>query len=495
MRLVVFGLAFGALVLCGSGYERVCAGDDAPAEVADLATRRGSDWPGFLGPHRDSRSPETGIRTSWPATGPPLVWQAALGEGYAPPAVSRGRLLHFDAFGNEERLTCRHSETGEVLWTYSYRFEYEDLYQYAAGPRCSPVVDDDRVYIFGVEGELHCVRLIDGRPLWKVDTARRFGVVQNFFGVGSTPLVEGDLLIVQVGGSPPESQRVAPGQLDLVRGNGSGVVAFDKLTGEVRYQLSDELASYSSPTVATIDGRRWCFVFARGGLLAFEPASGRLDFHFPWRARVLESVNASNPVIDGGRVFISETYGPGSALLRTRPGNYEVVWSDNPRAREKALQTHWNTPVLHEGHLYGSSGRSSHEAQLRCIEWETGAVRWSQQGLGLASLLYVDGHLVCLTEYGDLLLLRATPEKFDVVSAAVLRGPPPRATAGEQGAGDPPAAQREGTLPQDGDDPQEAVGGRLISYPAWAAPILARGLLYVRGQRRLACLELIPESP
>src|SRR5205085_5707446 len=98
-----------------------------------------------------------------------------------------------------------------------------------------------------------------------------FGVIQDFFGVGSTPIVEGDLLIVQVGGSPPDDQNTPPGRLDLVHGNGNGVVAFDKRTGEVKYKISDELASYSSPACRTIDGRRWCFVFARGGLLAFDP--------------------------------------------------------------------------------------------------------------------------------------------------------------------------------------------------------------------------------
>src|SRR5690606_25563868 len=109
---------------------------------------------------------------------------------------------------------------------------------------------------------------------------------------------------------PPDSPSIASGQ---VKGNGSGVVAFDKLTGQVRYQLSDELASYSSPTLATIGDRRWCFVFARGGLLGFEPATGKLDFHYPWRSPKLESVNASNPVVVDNTVFISECYGPGSS--------------------------------------------------------------------------------------------------------------------------------------------------------------------------------------
>ena len=120
--------------------------------------------------------------------------------------------------------------------------------------------------------------------------------MQNFFGVGSTPLVEKDLLIVQIGGSPPDSPTIHSGR---VQGSGSAVVAFDKRTGEVRYRLSDELASYASPVVADVAGIRLGFAFVRGGLLAFDPSVGTERFFFPWKAARLESVNASTPVVCG----------------------------------------------------------------------------------------------------------------------------------------------------------------------------------------------------
>ena len=128
------------------------------------------------------------------------------------------------------------------------------------------MVDGDRVYTLGVEGRLRAHSAADGELLWQVDTTAEFGVVQNFFGVGSTPRVEGDLLIAQIGGSPPGSPKIHSGE---VKGNGSGLVAFDKGTGEVRYSVTDTLASYASPTLATIGGRRWGFAFTRGGLLGF----------------------------------------------------------------------------------------------------------------------------------------------------------------------------------------------------------------------------------
>lgn len=448
--------------------ELAAAPDELPA---DLGTRKnGEDWPAFLGPRGDSTSLETGIQTDWKNAPPRIVWQQPLGTGYGMPAIARGRLLQFGRFGNQARLTCSKSETGEELWRFEYPTQYADLYGYNNGPRCMPVVDGGLVYIFGAEGLLHCLRVEDGKPVWKIDTAQQFGVIQNFFGVGSTPLIYGDLLIVQIGGSPPESREAPPGQLDLVRPNGTGVVAFDKRTGQVKYSLGDELASYSSPVVAQIGGRDWGFVFARGGLLAFDPATGKQEFHYPWRAEILECVNASNPVVVDDLVFISECYGPGSSLLKVRPGGCDVVWSDEKRARAKSMQTHWNTVVHRDGYLYGSSGRHTNNAELRCIDLKTGEVKWSEPDLSRSSLLYVDGHFICLTEYGDLLLLKVNPEKFEVVGQLKLL---------DQSAG----PQLPGVEPR-----------KLLNYPAWAAPILSRGLLYVRGEDRLVCLELIPAA-
>jgi hypothetical protein len=232
----------------------------------------------------------------------------------------------------------------------------------------------------------------------------------------------------------------------------------------VRYRESDELASYATPVLATINGRRWCFVFARGGLLGFDPATGKIDFHFPWRARVLESVNGSDPVVAGERVLISEAYGPGAALLAVRPGGYDVVWSDDEKRERKTMQCHWNTPIFHDGYLYGSSGRHE-DAELRCIELATGKSMWSQPELTRTSLLMVDGYFICLGEDGVLRLLKVNPHKYEEVSRW-------EAAPAKQGAGE-----------------------KLLEYPCWAAPILSHGLLYVRGKDRLVCLELIPPSP
>jgi outer membrane protein assembly factor BamB len=445
-------LLFVSLAIVG------CSGQSAePAQEkkpSGNSGKSGSDWPCFLGPLGTSVSTEKGIISPWPKEGLKIVWHMKTGTGYGAPSISKGKLFLFDRHGKNARLTCMNRTTGEFIWKFEYPSDYKDKYSYNNGPRCCPVIDEDRVYIFGAEGMLHCVKAEDGKLIWKVDTRTEFNVIQNFFGVGSTPVVEGDLLIVQVGGSPEGSNARDFAEL---KGNGSAVVAFDKMNGKVKYKISNELASYAGPVFATIKGRRWGFVFARGGLVAFEPKTGKIDFHFPWRAEDFESVNAANPVVIDDKVFITETYGPGSALLKVKPGGYDIVW-DEAKKDKKSMQCHWMTPIVHDGYLYGCSGR--HEtAHLRCIELATGKVMWSRPRLGRTSLLMVDGHFVCLSEEGPLLLLKVNPQKFDLVS------------------------HMEVILPGEKEP--------FLERPCWAAPILSHGLMYIRGEGRLVCLELI----
>ncbi|MEX0613115.1 MAG: PQQ-binding-like beta-propeller repeat protein [Pirellulales bacterium] len=435
-----------------------------PSPEADAPTAQRTDtahWPGFLGPTRNGKSAEVGLTKEWPASGPPIVWQTAIGTGYAAPAIEGGRLFHFARFGDTARLSCLNAETGAELWTCDHATDYEDMLGYNNGPRATPVVDGKRVYTFGAEGILQCVSAADGRPVWRIDTMREFHVVKNFFGVGSTPLVWGDLLIVNIGGSPAGS----PPDIYAARGNvlssGTAVVAFDKLTGKVRWQTGDDFASYASPVAAKVGGRDVVFVFARGGLLAIEPVKGQTLATFPWRARLLESVNAATPVVVGDEVFISETYELGSALVRFTGSAFEEIWSDRGRRRNRTMALHWNTPIEHDGYLYGSSGYHSADAELRCVECKTGRVMWSKPDLGRSSLLLVDNRLICLSEDGTIRVIRPTPERFDAVAEWQL-------------------AAKDGTP--------------LLNYPAWPAPALARGLLYVQGADRLVCLNLQPDA-
>lgn len=418
----------------------------------------GHDWPRLLGPAGNGHSEETGLELDWAEGGPPLLWHAEVGLGFAAPVVADGRAFVFDRVGDEARLRALDAATGALLWDVRYPTGYVDYYDYSPGPRAAPVVAGDRVYAFGVEGRLRCHRVEDGGVVWEIDTAERFGVVRNFFGVGSAPILHGSLLIAPIGGSPPDSPKIHSGQ---VKGNGTGLVAFDAATGAVVWTASDQLASYSSPLIVRMGERQRGFAFMRGGLVAFDPDTGTVDFEFPWRSETLESVNASNPVVVGDRVLIAECYGPGGVLLDVGGPQPEVVWKDPPQRRRQSLQTHWMTPIVVDGVVYASSGRNSGDAELRAVELETGRVLWSEPDLGRTTLIHADGHLLALTEYGRVLAIRPNPERLEVVADAT-----------------PKLAER----------PAEPV----LESPAWAPPALAHGRLYLRGKSRVACFDLRP---
>ena len=152
---------------------------------------------------------------------------------------------------------------------------------------------------------------------------------------------------------------------------------------------------------------------------------------------------------------------PALPCLKVKPGGYEVL-RDEAKKFKKSMQCHWMTPIYHDGYLYGSSGRHTQNADLRCIELATGKIMWGEPRLTRSSLLMVDGHFICLGEDGILRLLKVNPKELDEISTLEVKDPLTRQA--------------------------------LLQYPCWAAPILSHGLLYVRGEERLVCLELIPRK-
>jgi outer membrane protein assembly factor BamB len=421
--------------------------------LALALTLSAADWPTFLGPTRDGVSAEKGILTQWPKAGLKKVWECDLGIGFAAPVTSAGKLFHADRFGDNIRLTARDAATGKFLWKYEYPTEYEDLYGYEPGPRACPVVDGERVYLYGPDGVLCCLKTEDGKELWKVDTKAKYFFHQNFFGAGSVPVIDGDLLILPVGGSAKGER---PVDFRDVKPNGTALVAFDKKTGAVKYAVGNELASYSSPVITTIDGKKTGLYFARAGLMGFEPQTGKTLFYHKWRAKPEESVNASNPVVVGDKVLLTECYGPGAIFLDLKGGKPKELWSDAEKETdERSLACHWNTPIHVGGFVYGSSGRHSNEGDIRCVELKSGDVKWRHKAKARCSLTLVEGHFIGLSEYGDLSLIKPNPDKYEQL------------------------AKYE--VPE-------------LVYPCWAAPVVSNGLLYVRGKGKLLALELIPKK-
>jgi outer membrane protein assembly factor BamB len=461
-----------------------CAADDPAANAVE--SRDGEDWPKFLGPRGTGVSGETGLMDKWPNDGPPVLWDLEIGTGYSAPSVRGNQLVvHHRPKGSGEVIECLRADNGAPIWKQSYPSSFEDPYGYNNGPRCSPILTEDKCYTYGAGGNLTCVALGNGDKIWSRDVKAEFDLPNWFFGVGSTPILENGLIIALVGGQP-----------------NSGVVAFDADTGKTVWEAVgketwdgaptngwtskptyawtgiEQIVSYSSPIAATIHGKRHVLCLTRQGLVSLDPRDGSENFKYYFRPRVHESVNAARPVVIGDRIFLSAAYRLGSVMLSVNPEGNAVteVW----RSRKNMLN-HWSTSIHVNGALYGFSGRHENQGEFRCISAETGDVLWQTTGyagdvsqlrldrktgafidsqtgkpivnpfFGRGSCIQIGDKFIVLGERGTLALVQIDPEKFIEISRTSYKQ---------------------------------------IHRPAWAAPVLSRKRLYLRCEDALLCLDL-----
>ena len=383
-----------------------------------------SDWPCLLGPTHNEVSPETHLLKQFPPSGPAVVWETSKGEGYAAPAIAGDRLVLFHRLKDDEVLDCLNASTGERYWRYKYPTEYSDDFGYTSGPRSSPAIGGDAVFAIGAEGKLHCLELATGKLRWQHDLTAEYKLRKGFFGVGASPLVDGDLLIVNVGAQ-----------------GGPCVVAFDVASGNVAWNAGNQWGpSYATPVPAVLHGKKRVLVFAggkssppTGGLLCIDPANGRVDFSFPWRGTQRESVNASSPVVIKDQVFIAECYGSGGVLLDVADD-----FTAKPAWTNATFGTHFMSVVERDGYLYGVDGHGPEDAYLVCVELKTGKELWRKQpeweetvsgpdgprqaptGTYRCWLMPADGHYLCLGEFGHLLWMNLTPAGYTELQRAWL---------------------------------------------------------------------------
>lgn len=442
----------------------------APRALAEGAVT--TDWPRFLGVAEAPVSAETRLRSEFPASGPPLVWEVEKGSGYAGPSIVGDRLVLFHRVGDRETIDCLDPATGRRHWSHGYEVMYRDRYGYSDGPRASPVIADGRVFTFGVTSVLTCLDLASGKVVWRRDCAKEDGVPQYFFGSGATPLVQGDVLVCDLGGA---------GDKDIA--------GFDVATGAVKWFAKTGWGqSYASPIPVELHGQKRVLVFqggegeesgdSTGGLVVLDPAQGAVAGQFFWRARRYTSVNAASPVVCGpNRVLVTQAYidsgSPcnGAALVEAQAdGSLKAVW------KSEDLACHWMTPVVHDGHVYAFSGEKDRAAELVCHEVATGTRVWHTKldheitlpaaqggrpfsvGFMRGSLLRVDGRFLALGEWGTLAWLDLSPKGAEKRSTAQLFTAP-------AGAWTLPAVSR-GLLYvcQNEEDQLTGAGRRLLCY-------------------------------
>ncbi len=229
-----------------------------------------------------------------------------------------------------------------------------------------------------------------------------------------------------------------------VGGKNAGIVAFDAKTGKVLWSATSDAASYSSAVAATILGKRYALFLTREGLVGLDPANGQVRFQRPWRARQAASVNAATPVVVGNAIFVSAEYGPGAGVLQFDGAKLTDVWLSND-----VLSNHYATSVYHDGRLFGFHGRQEFGPVFRAIDMKSGKVLWSTGRFGAGTVMLAGNRLLILRETGELILAAASPTGFQSIAKAQIL----------------PATVR--------------------AYPA-----LADGLLYVRNDNMLVCVDL-----
>ena len=375
--------------------------------LGSCLTATAGDWPGILGPHRNGVADGETLADRWPEAGPKLLWSRPVGDGLAGvAAVSSGGpgddgiCVLYHRAGDQEIVEGLRPSDGEVLWQAKFPSSFVPSINPDDGPRATPLIAGRDLFVFSPQGQLRCLGLVDGKVRWTRDTHQDYKAREGYFGVGSTPLVVGRAVIVNVGG----------------RAERSSIVAFDRETGKTLWQAFDDDASYSSPIVTEVAGKPTVVVVTRLNVVGVDPASGRVRFQLPFGARG-PTVNGANPVAMGAdKLFLTASYGIGAELIQMSADSAEVLWKN-----DDVLSSQYTTPVPYRNSLIGIHGRQDYPgAELRCLDPLKPTVLWSEPDFGYATLILADDKLVIQKTDGDLVLAEAATTRFKLLSRTQL---------------------------------------------------------------------------
>lgn len=396
------------------------------------------DWPQWRGPARTGHVPAGGVVPDKLPDAPRSIWRKPVGYGLASPIVAGGKVYHLDHQDNKEVLHALSLETGQELWSAPIDQSFKDT-QSAAGPRCTPVADGDRIYAQSCRGQLICFAAADGKVVWQTNFVKDFGAVfigetgkaegATRHGNDGSPIIDGDHLVAQVGSN-----------------KGASLVCFEKRTGKVVWKSQDDTAGYASPIIADIAGVRQVVSFTAQAVIAADVRDGTLLWRIPVKTSLGRHV--TTPVVVGDLVLVSSHQAGLIGIKVARQGEglkAEPAWT----RKESAIN--FASPVAVGGHLYAVGPRKN----LICVEADSGKQTWSQDGLfagtggsAYAGMLVMGKNLLILTDRGEVILAAADPTAFREISRAQVCG------------------------------------------KNWCVPAYADGLLIGRDERELWCVQL-----
>jgi outer membrane protein assembly factor BamB len=408
----------------------------------------GADWPQWRGPNRDGIWHEKGIISEFETSRLPARWRTAIANGYSGPTVADGRVYITDRIASpdqKESVHCFDAMTGKNIWSYSYECIYRKV-GYPDGPRASVTIDEKSAYSLGAMGHLFCFDAATGDVLWSKDCFTEYSIKLPIWGIAASPVVEGELVIVQMGGQ-----------------DGACLVAFDKVTGRERWRALDDRASYSAPIIIDQAGQRVLVCWTGERVAGLNPLTGELYWQHPFKPSRMV-LNIATPVLQNGYLFVSAFY-DGSLLLKIDPNKLTVekVWrrkGANERETD-ALHCCISTPVLQGDYIYGVDSYG----ELRCLDLHTGDRIWESLAAvpkdrwSNIHMVHHEDKIWMFNERGELIISRLSPKGFDEISRTKLIDP----TEGQ--------LNRRGGV-------------------CWSHPAFAYKHVYIRNDNELICADL-----
>jgi outer membrane protein assembly factor BamB len=372
------------------------------------------DWPEWRGKGRNGIWTESGILDKFPEKGLTAVWRTPIHGGFAGPAVAAGRVFVTDfkrSSGKKgmERALCLDEKSGKILWTREWDADYQGI-SYDTGPRATPTVDGDRVYIVGGSGTLLSLNARTGDVIWRKDYVKDYRMQMPTWGIASAPLVDGDRLIAIVGGQPDAK-----------------VIAFDKMTGKEIWRAlpSDSEQGYSQPVIVAARGTRQLIIWDPTAVVALDPATGKTYWQHPFRINL--SLTLATPVFDGSRLLVSSFYN-GSMLLDLAKENASVIWKgkSNSEINTDGLHAVVNTPVIDGDYIYGICSYG----QFRCLNLKTGERIWETMEVTKEKARWASGFIVrhgdryfINNDRGELIIAKLSAQGYQEISRTQLIKP------------------------------------------------------------------------
>lgn len=367
-----------------------------------------ADWPHYRGPKMDGSTAE--VLKPWSADGPRELWRVQVGTGCASMTVAGNRLFTAGYRDGKEVVQCLDAATGKPIWSHGWEAKIGDNL-FEGGPRATPTIDGGRLYMVGSEGHMVCLEAATGKPVWAKHLVKDFGAKRMEWGFSASPTIDGERVLIDAGST----------------------IALNKATGATLWKSGDDEPGYGSVAVGMVDGKKTAVAFTASGLVGSEAATGKPLWKFEWETSW--KINAMTPLIVDDLVVFSSAYNHGAAAVRVKGGEASRVWFS------KDLFAHFNSPVHHNGALFGIDGEVGKRSALVCLDVKTGDEKWRARNVKNGSLILAADKLLILTEVGELVLAEASNAAFKEL------------------------APRKKVLP-----------GR-----CWVQPVLANGVLYCRN--------------